>query len=375
MRINNLCLGAVILVLGMLSCSKRDLSERVTLDNVNLIHKRSIMLALDSQTSSLSNFYQVVERDSSTLLLFFNSLNYHLYAYDLLDGKFVSKVAFEKDGPDGLGARVTSFKYLNDSSLIFHNYYGAELVHAKMSGKVSFRYRLRNDEFGFTPETAQNAPFAMMGETVFLYTGLNSNQDDLKIPMLLSYSLKDSSSISNTGITLPALYETSSKRYFPSQLSKLTLDENLADGLVVVSFPLEDSVQIVGKTSEISKKYFGSPQHILKGPLSKSGGPKVGIEKIKDFMRYSKYGSIKYDPYRDVYLRTFYKETPEKLLEVNKLRSEQSILFANDDLDMLGVAKFKGTDQLLFAREGMLEVVLSTSQEDSLKVRVYEYEF
>ena len=356
-----LCLG--FLTLGIFSCANKESDEKLE-ETLVFDLNRQIRLPLDSVSTSSNNYYQLVEVNSKSRLYFFNKLNYRIYCYDLDSEALLKTWLFEKEGPNGLGSRVTSFKLLTDSTIIFHSYYRRELIFSKISGDVIQRVPLQNQNLAFSPITSQNQPFIYRDEEFLVYSGRTSNREKLEDEwFILRYKTRDSS-ISDTGIRLPDFYQTSSNEYFPADLSEPTLTFNSNRKTSLISFPLSDSVIVLNKNGDYSMQYLGTNYHDLGDPLRK-GSPKNPMEQIKDVMRFSRYGSIHFDPYRHIYLRTYMSKTSDELLDANRLVVKQKIV----------IADFKGTDQLLFSKNGMYQVLFDNSQEDDLIINVFEYGF
>lgn len=335
-----------------------------------------LYIPMDAETTPSRNIYQVMESDTTSFLVFFNPLNYNIYIYDLSTRQLVSRTQFEKEGPDGLGDMISYFQLVNDSTLAFHSYYRAELIYANMSGEVITRYKLRTKDFSYTPFSYRDRPFIIIDAEAYFYSGdISSGGEVIRdLPMVLKYDLNDSSK-SDTGIRLAQFYQTSKEVHFPGDLSQAYLGANSQDKLLVVSFPLDDSVRVIRPDGEIQAKYLGVEGHEVKKPLKNRYDAPNPRDQMKDIFRFSSYSSVRYDPFRDLYLRTHYSATPDALLEEGRFTMKWQTVVADGDLNVIGVANAFGVDNVLFTREGILELTFVQTQEDSLWVRVYEYAF
>lgn len=366
--LNCLFLGLVFCFSSCTSSVEKQEQRVLKLNQTGVIY-----LKLDNETSSLNSYYQVVNSDSISLLAFFNPLNHALYFYNLSSGEMQRKIKFEQEGPNGLGKRVTAFKILDDETVMFHSYYKSELICADFSGDVKSRYKLKNEAFDIYPVSSQNTPFLFLGENIFIYSGKTSNSLDFpESPILMKYEV-DEKSTSDVKVRFPSLYKTSQRRQFPSDLSEPTLTINDSKQALVLSFPLDDSVHVIKDDGSMESIFFGYNGHRVEKPLSRGDGQKDLMGQLKNVMSYSRYGSVKFDPYRNVYLRMHMGKTPKESLDKNRFITEQKIVIADSSLNVLGVSEFVGTDELVFSKDGVLQIIYSSKQEDSLQVRVFDY--
>ncbi len=372
---NKKILLTYIIFLFSFSCVSERSELAQTETEINLVS--NLYIGMDAETTPGRNIYQVMERDSSTLLAFFNPLNYSVYVYDLSTRELMSKTQFEKDGPDGLGGSVFYFEIVNDSTFAFHSYSRAELILTTTQGKVTVRHKLRTKDFNHTPFSQSYNPFIIMGADAYFYAGdISAGGQVIKdLPMVLKYGLEDSSK-SDTGIRLAQFYQTSMNRHFPGDLSKAFLGVNQEDNLLLASFPLDDSIRVLDSDGAIRKKYFGLTGFKVKESLKNQYDPSDPMMQLKDIMRFAHYGTIKYDPYRELYLRTHFAAIPDEQLDENRFPLDTRILVADGDLEVLGVANSSMLlDNVLFSRKGLLELAFVATQEDSLWIRVYNYGF
>ncbi|KYG78961.1 DUF4221 family protein [Roseivirga echinicomitans] len=363
----------LVISISILSCSVQ--TEVTPQETLELAFVKDIYLNLDNETSARGNsFYQLLDRDSVTQIAFFNRLNFNLYIYDLINGKLEEQIKFEKGGPDGLGDMIMAFHIAEDNKINFHSYYRSELIVANFSGEVESRLKMRKDDLDFMPVSSQNKPFIELEDDVFIYSGKTSNDlDFLNAPMLLRYNIKNNQS-EDTGVRLPDLYTTGASEFIPGDLSEPSLTSNPEGKILLLSFPLDDSVKVISVNGEVKSVFFGINSHELESPLKKDNGARDPLGKLKDLLTFSRYGAVKYDPYRKIYLRTYIDKTPQNLLDQDILKGDQKIVFADSSLNVIGVADFIGTDNLLFSKEGMLQVMYNSQLEDSLQIKVFKYE-
>lgn len=96
----------------------------------------TLYLEKDTSTKDLGiNFYHF-PTDSGEVLLTFNQ--HRLLTYRFPDGKILSSVPFEKEGPDGIGGFVTGS--FIDGNFIYFLSQQKELIEANLQGKVTRRW-------------------------------------------------------------------------------------------------------------------------------------------------------------------------------------------------------------------------------------------
>ncbi len=362
-----------LLTLGIFSCSNGlEVADREEVVIV-LPELTDFYIQLDGETSTFNNIYQAVDTDSLPLLFLFNQLNMNLYLYDLSNGELKDRLVFEEKGPNGLGSRVTSFNVLNDSSIVFHSYYKGELIYTDWKGKVSSRYPLNSNDFDYFPKSSVKHPFVRFDEELYFYSGKSNSGAAVvgfkPFPLLYKYENANGSFIN---MLLPELYKTDNGYYFPSELSIPSIGVNFHDELLVVSLPLDDSVRILKRNGEVESKFFGNQRHRLRRPLRLTGSRTNPNDVLKNIHRFSQYEMIRYDPYNEMYVRTFFEPTPENMLKENKVQPLNSkIMFANKNFEILGEARYSVvSDNVFFMKEGLLQVII-TNSEDSLLIKRY----
>lgn len=366
----------VLIFLLFYSCSELKEKDGVPAEVLDLSFSGDIYIPLDSETSAIgTGYYELLEDDSLTHLVYFNPINFSLYTYDLSKKKQLRRVVLDKEGPNGLGNFVSSFKTLEDSTILFHSYYRSELIHVNKGGEVISRHKLQSEKVDVRPITSLKTPSVVIGNDVYMYSGVTSSNDNLEqSPIVMKYNLIDSS-YSDIGIRLPSIYETPKNRHFPRDLSQASMTGNDLTNSLVISFPLDDSIRVLKAEGELISKYLGVATHRLGNSLKNQYDAADPMDQIKNVMRFSRYGSLKYDRHRDLYLRTYYEPTPESSLEENKLIVKMRTIVADGKFNVLGVFDSFGVEQVFPSKNSLLELVFTSAQEDSLWIRTHDYGF
>lgn len=360
------------LLVFIYSCDDNKIS-RPELSKLELNEVGKVFLPLDSQTTAINEFYQVLETDSMILFTFFNALNYNLYFYNFNEKTFLKKIPFKKEGPNGIGTYITSYQIVSNEQVIFHTYYERKLSFCNMTGEVIKSFRLHNERNNFYALTNQYASFFIEDNLVTMPSGISCNRIDGVHPLnMMQFDLEDSSI--NAFLDFPSSYDKSDNKFWPESLCDIYLSRG-KDANILVSFPLSDSVISINDDKVTSKHYFGAPNFESDKAIRRSRATGDPMEEIKLTLGYKRYSIIHYDPYKKIHLRSFLDQTDQELLDQNILRLNQSLLVADENLNPIGEMTFQGSDNLFFTKDGMYQIIYSVDIEDSLEVRHYEYGF
>lgn len=372
-KLSKLCLGLCALGITY-GCS--DNAEKINEGKVDFVLDRVINLPLDSVTSSNNRFYQIVENDSCSHLYFWNELINGLYVYDLKKESFLNRYIYEIEGPNGLGSRVTSFQFRVDSTVIFHSYYRSELIHTDLNGSVISRIDLKNLNSDNLPTTGQSQPFIIQDSSLLIYSGKAPYGDNFNSGGIVIKKALYDSIFEDSGILLPEYYRFPDGTYYPRIFYSPSLRFDNSNQNLLVSFPFADSLQVIDDKNNVSSKYFGTPQHKLRKPINLKSRVSDPMQDLRDIRSFSNYGGIYHDPINGFYLRTFYDANTKAELEAGDFYVRQQIIIADNSFDVLGVgfgpAHF--SEDILFSKLGLLQVLYDTQQEDSLRINVLNYE-
>lgn len=125
------------LLVFIVSCSPSKNSQEVLIFNLSDLIVDTLYLEKDSQTRNLGSNFTFFEQDGKEYLSVFQS--HKLLTYSYPEGKLISKVPFEVEGPDGIGSFVSGH-YLEDS--LIHFLSNGNWITATKNAKVLSRLAL-----------------------------------------------------------------------------------------------------------------------------------------------------------------------------------------------------------------------------------------
>ncbi|WP_268122345.1 DUF4221 family protein [Roseivirga pacifica] len=146
--------------------------------------------------------YQVVETDSSSLLIGINPKDFALDILDLKRKSSSKKIIFQHEGPDGILGNIDGFYYHNSDSIfilsIDSNTVYLMNENSELQKKIQFNNNTLPDGFNnydvYANQGMQNGPFylpARKSLELYTYRWLPPNEDDFSYTAFASYSLKE----------------------------------------------------------------------------------------------------------------------------------------------------------------------------------------
>lgn len=331
-------------------------------------------LPLDSVTTSNNEFYQVLETDSGTYFTFLNPLVLAIYTYDLDKRELVKTIPLEKDGPNGLGEKVMSYQIISKDSIILHSYYKRSLILINEHGQVLKKYPLYTDSIDHFPRTGDGAGIQKIGHQLFLNSGMGcSTEEPENFSTQIAIDLNDST-ITEI-LPLSSSYRAKKNNFWPRKYCDLfsTYTDSLKG--LVYSFAGDESIYYYDTNDTLTSVPFGKGKLGNQRPIPFGKFPKDAMSEFVTFLSYNRFGRIHYDRYRQLLIRSFHNRTPNELIEENILRTESALIVANEKMEVLGEAQLSGDHELFFTQEGLHQVLFNSNREDSLEIRLYEYNF
>ena len=365
-----LLVGGVLFFLS--NCDQKNKrANQGSLPYLNFQDSTTIYFPLDSETSSINNYYRIVELDGIPFFCFFNELNFRFYYYNLTNKhEFFGTAPLVQSGPNGVGKTIFAFVPKPDSTIILHSYYQKSLITVNWEGEVLQRRKLKTAGF---PISSSTAPFAAIDRSFFIYSNLSPapNRDVNTMPLLFEWQSNEDS-LKDWGIRMPEFYQQKGDFHYHSRLSKVTLGYNLVDQRILLGLPLQDSIWVVDREKEtIDQKYFGHPDFELNPQTDWRQVEMSSVAEMKVWLGSDRYSTLMYDAMHKLYFRRFYWRIPEALLERDQLKSKSVLLVADSTFNLLGQLPYNFSEKQVIYQGKIYQFQLRLDQEDSLMVNVY----
>ncbi|MBC6365557.1 DUF4221 family protein [Algoriphagus sp. AK58] len=130
-------LGYFFLLILAISCSPSEKSREVQILDLSDLIIDTLYLEKDSLTRNLGSNFTFFEKEGKEYLTTFQG--HKLLTYSFPEGKLISKVPFEIEGPDGIGSYISG-SFLEDS--LIHFLSNGKWITATIEGKVLSRVEL-----------------------------------------------------------------------------------------------------------------------------------------------------------------------------------------------------------------------------------------
>jgi hypothetical protein len=275
-------------------------------NNVSLTFCGTKEFALDSETSYLTPYIQLVDNKDTSYLTFYNQHNNSIYLYDYHSTRFLKKISYEKEGNNGVGD-MQGYAYVNDDSVFVYSYWGQVLAHTRSDGAVLSRKKI---EAVSSPEMIYPAPYIQTATPMkktgnkIILCGFTSGETDFETTV-------------NRRVCL--LYDVEKQSYvycinYPEQYARY----NWAGGFtyripyfdtdgesVIVSFSADHYLTVYSLQTNEEKRYYAgsaSIRGIRSYPQSKS--LPIEEKRAKEwYMNNPSYQNVLYDKYRQRYYR------------------------------------------------------------------------
>jgi hypothetical protein len=318
-------------------------------DSIKLVAKDTLSLGLDSVTTTFFAYIQYHQPSNSLFLL--NRKAQQIYQFSLENRREVGKVTYQKEGPDGIGA-IEGFYYHNSDSIFTYDrrYNRVSLINkfGKMrQTKVILKGILDLDE-KYCPFPQIQTKFPMLfdkssGKIFFVgyQSGEHEDDDETNRKVLVEYDPR--SHIVRTSIPYPSLY-SGEINWGGEHFRDAFFNPNWQDSLLVFSFPASHDLVIhrLGDPANVvTSRYAGSQKidKITALPPGKTLNADDNFEKY--FLETPSYGSVIYDPYRELYYRFAHLPIPEHKRQPGKFDKQVGIVVLNRAFAKVGEVWFE----------------------------------
>ena len=148
-------LAYLLLFTFAISCSPPSKSPEVKFLALSDLIVDTLYLEKDTLTKNLGSNFTYFATDSGKVLLTFNQ--YRLLTYSFPEGKILNSVAFEKEGPDGIGGFISG-NFIDESSIYFLSQQ-KELIETDLNGRVLKRWNFPEVPEGRLYQNYSTYPF------------------------------------------------------------------------------------------------------------------------------------------------------------------------------------------------------------------------
>ncbi|NVK44469.1 MAG: DUF4221 family protein [Oceanospirillaceae bacterium] len=335
-----------LLGVSLVSCNSNESSGEYALKASDSI----LRIQLDSLTSNISEWldYYFDEESNSGLLFSVDPTANELELYSIEEGVLVQKVAYNTEGPNGVGTLMAGAILGLDSLLIFQPFsnsiFQSNLNDSRL-GKIKYK---KPDEYSsILSETKyfRSIPFLkdnyLYTKTFFGGNYLMLGNEELSTKPLMYRVDLASGEIEFSAFTFPDDYWAEGKRHYEFSSA---LDNNrfvfsfYGDHNVYYGESFQDPLdKKPAKSKYLSQEFEDLPE---------TANPN---DRRIYFATAAHYGSLIYDQFRDVYYRFCYPkkefESDQDFREMTLFPEEFSVMVLNSELEVIGETLFGNDGQ------------------------------
>jgi len=318
------------------SCTSNPKKKKVSLEPIS-----SVNFPVDKRTSFKSRYIKPYRNNSGQEFLIFLSENKpSIKFFDLKNQSLVKEIFLQKEGPDGVGERITGLLVTSmDSIFVFSPYqYSISLVNGK--GKLLRRYSLI-DSKGINKNTGMAIAYSFSAPTKIgneIFVNISPDRSIF------------SSDIMNAKINLKLNIVTGEFEYFnqwPQYFQNkiwsyfcMLFASEYANNQFIYSYRMADSLYTLAPGSRKKKAFFAKTKFNLNSVSPFLGARTDSNDKKQSyFFNNTCYGAILYDEYRNIYYRLVRHAIPYKSKDgqINEFhRRPISIMVFDEKFQVLG---------------------------------------
>lgn len=366
---------------SFISCCRTQSNE---LPLVVLEEGSDLVFELDDITVESMEYSQYFQRNDSNIFSFTNRYDNSIVFYDYKSRKYLSRIAYYKEGGDGIG-EVFSYYYHNADS-IYHYHYNLHIIFRTNSmGRVMEKHLLH-----IIPDPSPDSLF--LAPTLFPRTNSPIRQLDnlLLVPGLLMAEVEGENGENRPVMTYLNLLtrEITHSDSYPLMYHNDNWGGDLTwrmpyytlspDKELVLSFPADHNIRVHKLYEENYKEYYAGTGDTHAIPPLEYGV--VNFKPIdpkalrRHYVENLSYGAILYDKYRKVYYRI--AKLPDSSIDIHKrpLRKPIEVIVLNDKFEIIGKSPLKNDrywiNQSFVGEEG-LHIQVQSDNEDELRFKTF----
>lgn len=291
---------------------------------------------LDSETVQTTSIIQLFTQNDTLFFSFANEYDNSVVIYDYFSGDFITKIKFEKEGPNGVGNFTSYYYHSIDSIFIYHQMYG----------KISIlnNFAIKHKEFNFNVRSLASSeldPPSLFPVTrspmrkvcnFMVYTGVQASQDKKKQrPTTALYDLNTNEiKFANN---LPELYGNYNwGNLFAYNCACTTFNNNT----MVLSFGADHNILVYNIETDENSVFIAKTKHFSKIRPFHLLDHMDRLAEDNHYMNNLCYRNILYDEYRNLFYRFAFLPYPKYNKEERYLRRPFSVIILDSKFNVVG---------------------------------------
>ena len=303
---------------------------------------------IDSDTEVPQFNLYTFEDKGIEYLTFSNPHARTILIYELCSGKFIKKITFDYEGPNGIGSWLFGYMVKDFEHIYVPSANRAELFLTDTTGLLKKKYDYSRTLDGINTVKAyytnmDNTQLTFIGDSLFIPQMLNNRFGDRMVEESVTGIYLDmlDGKVSQFPMNYPHLI--SSKDVRNTIEGALTFSQVYDGENFVYSFAMDENLYKVDPRTGSIKKFLVRSKYLPDLRFKKM--PDDFSQVLKKTCETADYGNIMYDEYRKVYYRFAYPETDlENGLNFLKIlhsgKKEFSIIILDEEFNILGETKF-----------------------------------
>ncbi|MGM0505390.1 MAG: DUF4221 family protein [Bacteroidota bacterium] len=326
------------LILPILVCVIISCQQKTSKETVKLVKKDTLTLHIGPKMSPKTNCMQYVRNNDKKLLAYMH--RGAITFYDLETKNQYHQIQYESKGPNGIEG-LRGFHFQSFDSIYTFSGIPWTVYHTDSAGLLKNKIELQELQ-----DNNKEYPPSIVQDILHIKNGIISSNNKLYFSTyLLDLNHVDNITEVSVGIVLDQ--KTGDLKKMPHRYPRLqpqktnAYSRDYGNGKWVYSFPfVNDIYQLYEngsfKTYPCQSKYAG--EKLINSPQE------TKLEKsLKNIIRDSRYYSIIYDPWQNVFYRIFYPgieiskdENPQNLKGMVKNKKRFSVMILNENLEVIG---------------------------------------
>jgi len=330
---------------------------------------------LDSETVQETNLIQLLVQNDTLLFTFANEYDNSIVLYDYLSNRFISKIKFEKEGPNGVG-HITSYYYHSYDSIYIFNQWLEKIFllnhQAKKQNEFVFNVRthISSELSPPSPYPLTVAPIQKISD-ILIFPGIQvSNDDNTFRPSTILYNLNtnDIKFVNN----LPKLYKSMNWGHpIVYNYANTTFNKNK----IILSLGADHNITVYDIEKDENKTFNAATKHY--SDIKSFHLPEnTDFQAMNDhYMSNLCYRNILFDCYRNVYYRFACLPHPNYNKEDKYLRRPISVIILDSEFNIVGETLLPEFEYLIlqtFVSPDGLQIQILSDDDDYMIFKTFK---